>query len=136
MKKPEYYAAGEREILTADCIEDALVEYIEQVDPDAPISPVAIHGYARMQIDPESPLFMQALEGVLERLDDEYANPESDEYIQPTQAMKDALKVFASVIIKEYPVWMCEQCGDPITCAFDYDQESGELKNIAAVVIK
>ncbi len=54
------------------------------------------------------------LEDILERLDEEYADPEGNIYSQPTEKMEKAAKVFAEVIEKEYTSWQCEPTGEII----------------------
>jgi len=130
MKKAKFYAVGEKEHLMATDIEDALLEYLDALDPGYKPKTVMVQGYAPRQPNAKEWIFDRCLEDTLELLDDEYGDPDG-EYTQANAAMKAAMHAFAQVIMKEYDVWMCEKTGAPIKCAFDYDYGNGELRSVS-----
>jgi len=130
MSEPKFYAVEEKERLTATDIEDAIAEYLEDIDPtDAPAI-VMVQGYEPRSMQNYS--FDMFLEHILEGLDDEYGDPDG-QYTEATEGMKAAAEVFKQAIIKDFYVWMCEKTGEPIKCAFDYDYDKGALLSVVVL---
>jgi hypothetical protein len=66
---------------------------------------IRVTQYVRMPLSMPS-----VLDDLLERLDEEHADPEGD-FTRPTPAMKEAEAAFLDVVRHEYKVWMCEPIG-------------------------
>lgn len=104
-REAEFWGPVEAGQLTAidedEAIESILDDYTDNNFPEK----ITICGYAHMKIDIS---YLNPLEHCIENLDEEYGDPDSGGYSDPTDAMKDAERVFLEVIKKEYQVWTCE----------------------------
>lgn len=75
--------------------------------------PLRILGYRRMKVgDWTKRLAGQALETVLDLLDDEYG-PDGDS-TEPTPKMKAAAETFVRAVVDQYVPWMCEPNGEVV----------------------
>ena len=70
-----------------------------------------VNAYERRKVDATETQSQaeHALEGILERLDEEYGG--GDEYTEQSATMKAVALAFAQAVIAEYHVWQCEPCG-------------------------
>lgn len=93
------------ERLRWDNIDDAMMEFFENVPRELWPETVTVNGFARMTVDRKR---LCPLDLLLEELDEEYGDPEGD-YPIPTDAMKGAEKTFLDVVLSEYTPWACEQ---------------------------
>ena len=87
---------------------DEAIEYIldNWDEPKLPES-IEICGYIRMSLNEHPGGWAQwILELVLERLDEEYGDP--DEYSKPTEEMTKVAKRFMEIVCDEYTVWAYE----------------------------
>jgi hypothetical protein len=92
--------------LTCESIDEAVGEYVEYFKALAD-GKIEIIGYAPMEVNPY--LLDDILENILERLDEEYGNPDNTEGRKPTEEMKQAEAEFVKKIISFYEPWMCEE---------------------------
>ena len=67
---------------------------------------ITVFAFKRRVVDDDEPDAERLLEDVLERLDEEYGNP--DEASTPTDAMRTAAETFCAAIRAEYHVWQCD----------------------------
>jgi hypothetical protein len=88
--------------------------------------PVNVRVFRRMDVKRlASMIATDALDHVLETLDEEHADPDGDA-TKPTQAMKDAAAAFAKVVCDEYVPWACEPTGEVIEYTREmWDEEGG-----------
>jgi|AntAceMinimDraft_16_1070373.scaffolds.fasta_scaffold15810_3 hypothetical protein len=75
--------------------------------------PILVFEFKRMDIGDAKTIGESALNYILERLDEEYSNPDGD-YTNPTEAMKEAALAFGESVVGGYVPWMCEQTGTVI----------------------
>lgn len=101
----DFYAVGEKERLSAESIEEAVDEYLEEIHPDQPPETVMVQGFNTMKIRQIS-----GLDEILERLDDEYADPDGGG-TEITDVIRAAWTEFEKVLRAEYRVWMCDHDG-------------------------
>lgn len=93
---------------------DAIEEILDCLDDPLPET-IVVAGFARMEI--EVTAFCHPLEALLERLDEDYGDPDG-EPTKPTATMEEAERVFLEAIKKEYDVWQCQEvCRETINVA-------------------
>lgn len=100
-----------------DVIERVLEDYGDPLDHELERInwPIVIQVYKRMDVKHHADRIAElVLEVALERLDEEYSDPDQDG-TEPTQAMKDAAKAFADAVVKDYVTWACEPTSEKIT---------------------
>lgn len=115
----EFYGYGEQDRLDSD-IEDTVRIVME--DGDYTDFPIKIDVYKPMSIAKDADTFAKnILEDILERLDEEYGDPDGDG-TEPTENMKEASLKLAQVIINEYQSWACVKTGEDI----EYSKEEVE----------
>ena len=103
-RKIECWDEPDREDLRFSDRDEAIEAILDAMDDPLP-EKITICGYARMEVDLSS---SDILTDFLERLDEDYGNPDGD-LSEPTEAMKEAEKAFLAVIQREYEPWMCEE---------------------------
>lgn len=115
----EFYGHGDQERLDSD-IEDTVRKVME--DGDYSDFPIKINVFKTMSIakDAET-LARDILEDILERLDQEHGDPDSNG-TEPTEDMRKASLAFAKVILNDYQSWVCEKTGEVI----EYSKEEAE----------
>ena len=101
-KQPDYWGLEDADRLYHDDKDEAIEAILEGMEPET--ETIEICGFTQMDI---SVSWLSPLEDILERLDEEYGDPDGD-YTKPTEAMKEAEKAFLAVIKKEYTSYMCE----------------------------
>lgn len=72
---------------------------------------VTVYGWARTEVDRAKLaklLSESALEDLLERLDEDYGDPDGDP-TDPTEKMQQAEAAFIRVVLDEYVPWSCEK---------------------------
>jgi len=104
-----FYAVGEKERLSATSIEEAVRDYIADTLPDKRAKTVMVQGYKPMIVS----IGDSDLESLIERLDDEYADPDGDCH-EITDPMREAWEAMSKVIISEYQAWAHEPDGEPV----------------------
>lgn len=105
----EYYGCKDQERL--DSSPDEVVERLMQ-DEDYSEFPIKVYVFRPMDIaKDENSLSKDILEDIIERLDEEYGDPDGD-YTEPTEDMKKASLELAKVILRDYKSWMCEETGE------------------------
>lgn len=110
-RKPELWDHHDAEELRGWTTKDEAIEGLLEDLNEEPET-IEVCGYAPMVPDFE---LYRPLDNVLEDLDEEYSG---DEFTEPTQAMKDAEKVFMAAIAKEYKVRMCDEvCRETVNVA-------------------
>ncbi|MDX8383426.1 MAG: hypothetical protein R8M45_05050 [Ghiorsea sp.] len=105
----ELYAVGEKERLNATSIEEAAQEYRDETPPDKRTKTVMVQGYKPVVVS----IGDYDLESLLERLDEEYADPNGDN-TEITDRMREAWEAMSKVIISEYQPWGYEPDGEPV----------------------
>ena len=103
------YGPPGAEHLTAQDLETALADYFEDPDicPDALPEWIEMHGFRRRELVPrgwQEPKYL--VEEMLERLDEDYGNP--DEATAATPFMVKAAEHFVECIKRDYVVWACD----------------------------
>lgn len=108
-REPKFWdCSAHREQLTHTTIDEA-VESWAAGQPRAATLPefVTVYGFAPMELPSASRLSADALDHIIEQLDEEHGDP--DDSTEPTTAMREAALQFAETIRGEYVPWMCEQ---------------------------
>ena len=108
LREAEYWSCSkDNERLTHESIDEAVEWFLSALRPAGMPPKVIVYGFARLEImaathrgDP--------LEGFLERLDEEHADPDGG-CTFPTERMKEAERVFIEAVLAEYVPWGCEQ---------------------------
>ena len=67
---------------------------------------LTVYGWKRIKVTAD--MLYEPLDDVLERLDEEYGDPDGDG-ADATEKMKEAQKVFLEAVAAEYSCWACEQ---------------------------
>lgn len=102
-----------QEALLSD-IEDVVEEVLDWHYPDPLPETVKVTGYRYMKFDKEPGLDPDnILTDILERLDEEYGDPNGDG-TEPTPRMKAAAKALSEAILSDYQPWACEPCGHAV----------------------
>lgn len=116
VRQPVFWGSPDDERLEHSDEDEAIEAILDEMGyphPDWPET-ITICGFARMEVDLPS---LNPLEDCLDRLDEEYGDPDG-EPAQPTEAMKEAERVFLETIRKEYTTWACEEvCRKEISVA-------------------
>lgn len=119
----KFYGVEEQDRLVLD-IEEVVREQIENGCDKFPIK---VYEFKPMAIaKDESSLARDILEDIIERLDENFGDPD-DFGTEATIKMKEASLEFAKVIMKEYKPWACERTGEVI----EYTEE--EARKIAPI---
>ncbi len=107
-----YWGTKDTERLVHDCADDAIEAIIGDLDdPIAEIGDVTVHEYKSESLNFSA---NQLLSEILERLDEDYGDPDGD-LTQPTPAMLAAAQTFASALRTDYFVWRCVTTGRTVT---------------------
>lgn len=106
-RKAVYWGAPDEERLIHDDMDEA-IEAIFDEWPDPLTGMVTVCGYARMEVSAHYLDAESILEDILERLDEEYGNPDGDRS-EATPPMLDAAKALVAAIKAEYVPWACEE---------------------------
>ncbi len=96
---------------------DALEDFITKCGGmDSIINPIKIVEYRRVQFTESDvkALADRVLEYVIDRLDEDHADPDSYDRTEETEKMQQAALTFAKVITDEYIPWECEPTGKVI----------------------
>lgn len=126
VKKPTLWTVNpDAERLNHTEIGDAVQEWFDDFDGDVIPETVTVHGFAPMDLPEPEFIAGKILEQVLERLDEDYADPEGDNTVAD-QAMKDAALTCAMVILGAYRVWSCEKVSEVVVLVREYisDEDS------------
>lgn len=106
-QEPDFWDACERERLTYEDIDDAIEEYLDQLAPGKLPETVEVKGYVRRE--PSISEYEGAmLENLIERLDEEYGDPDAYHATPASENMKAAELVFIKAVLAEYESWQCE----------------------------
>ncbi len=115
----EFYGHGEQDRLDSD-IGDTVRGIME--DGDYSDFPIKIDVFKPMSIAKDADMLAKnILEDILERLDEEYGDPDGNG-TEPTEDMKKASLALAKVILNDYQSWACEKTGEVI----EYSKEEAE----------
>lgn len=81
--------------------------------------PIKVRVFRRMDVSKLKGIIAQnALEHVLELLDEEHADPDGDS-AEPTAGMISASEAFAAAIVSDYVSWACEPTGEVVEITKD-----------------
>ena len=116
-----------------DFIERVLDDAVEKVGESFDVIadrikwPVKVGVYRRMTINQKlkDRLAVDILDDVLDRLDEDLANPNGSG-TEPTAAMCDAAKALVDAIAKDYQPWACEPTGAVIEISREQAKKSEE----------
>ena len=113
----DYYDCCEdREQLRHFDVDDAVEDYLDNLDPKDWPKEVEVWAWDRRVITPDhiSGAAKTILEALIEEFDElqEFGNP--DVGTKETTAMRVAARQFVQTVADEYKVWACEQRPDPI----------------------
>lgn len=99
----------EVEQLYCDSIDEAMQEYVDDVDHSKWDKQVEIYRYEPMKIsDAQKQRWSEwALENLIENLDEEHGDPDGETTI--TKEMETAAREFVDKVIAGYHVWSCEK---------------------------
>jgi hypothetical protein len=105
----DFYDCCNAESLTHKSEYEAVLAYLDGIEPELWPSQVEVRAYRRGFVSNYMKGICRdtVLENVLELLDEEYGNPEEGESV--TQAMEEAATVFVDAMVSEYSVWVCEE---------------------------
>jgi len=82
-----------------------------------------LYVWERVVIDPKG-YSINTVNDLLNKMDEEYGDPDGDRYSEPTEKMKQAEMEFIKVVLSEYVPWSCEQ-----TCEEEIDVKGWVRKN-------
>jgi len=102
--------------------DDAIERYLDNLlEPNMTVAQVlealpetvVVYGYAHQVFGASArkALASALLEDLLERLDEEYADPDNDGTVD-TEPMRQAAHVFIDAVLAEYTVWTCDQVSE------------------------
>jgi len=111
MPEPDFYAVGDKEHLNATTVEEAVEEFLEDIFPDEAPDHVMVQGYVRLELKETHNSFSHCFDYMMECIDEEY-NPEGE--TSPPPEIKEAFDKFVKVFVEKYPVWSCEEHGEPV----------------------
>ena len=100
-----YWACDEPQQLTSETPYAAIVDYLGRICPTNLPEVVTLMGYVRMAVS-YHPIY-GPLATILEAIDEEHADPDSDG-TKPTDAMRKAEETFIAAVLAEYKNWNCE----------------------------
>lgn len=103
MTEPKYWTAKDDEKLSCTDIDEAIYEYLEDLEPEEWPETLEVCGF-----DPVDVSMPDVLGDLIKSLDDDYGDPYGGES-KTTEAMREAARVFLDVIRREYAPWACEQ---------------------------
>lgn len=103
---PKFWAVGDLERLTATTPDEAIEDYLDNIEPRDWPEAIEVRGFRPMV--PSLPTFLAPLNEVLEALDEEYGDPEGDGH-KPSEAMLEAQAQFLRTVCSEYVSWQCEE---------------------------
>ena len=69
---------------------------------------ITVYGYAPMELGDMRLDAERLVEEAMERLDEEFGDPNADEYTRPHESVLAAAKAFLDAIKATYQPWMCE----------------------------
>ena len=104
-RKIEFWGDKDDGNLTHTEMDDAIESALDGVDVvNALPETIEVCGFAHMELPSAESLARHVLEDFLEKLDDEYGNPDGD-YTEKTDGMKEAAKEFVAAVLDNYTVW-------------------------------
>lgn len=109
-----YWAVGDPDHLQHETIEDAILDYLDSYYTQWGRE-IVVEEYKRAEITDKNKerIAEQVLTDALQFFD-EYYGPE-DDYVEATNSMVEAANTFIAAIVKDYPVYRCEQTGNSVT---------------------
>jgi hypothetical protein len=114
----EFYTCREdEEQLSFTCIEEAVEQWADDCWPNPLPETVTVYGYGRMRVVtcPTSPL-----EDMVERLDEEYGDPEGNYETPVTEGMREAERQFIAAVLAEYHPWACVRVSEEVVNVADF----------------
>jgi hypothetical protein len=99
--------------MTATDRDEAILEYLDDIEPKDWPGTITVEGFAPMQIaDGGYPDADDLLDEIYERLDEDFANEEAT---TPTPGIKAAAEWLCATIRREYEPWACESVTEKVT---------------------
>lgn len=111
--------SDDKESLCWTSITEAVEQWADEQHPNPLPETVTVYGFASMELPPLKHLADEALERMLELLDEDYGDP-TDSGTTPTPGMRDAALRFANSICIEYDPWACEQVTEEVVRVADH----------------
>ena len=117
IKADVFYSVGEREILTADTIDEAVQEFLDELywvdeNPEIPET-VEVQCYVRSTIDDRC--FVNILESLAENLDEEYGDPDGEIIYTPSEEVLATFEKFKEAVKADFKPWKYMPHGEAIT---------------------
>jgi hypothetical protein len=129
-REPKFWTCRrDEERLSADCVEDAMDEWVDHLFPDPLPETVTVYGFAPMELPSVEKLAGRAVDYLLELLDEEYGDPEGDPG-EPTAKIKAAAEAFATILRAEYRAYTCEEVTSETVKVADYVDLADYAKNV------
>lgn len=121
-KEEKFYGYKDQEQLSRDP-EDVVIYMMENGEyEDYANFPIKVYEFESISIAKNEETFARdILEDLLERLDNNYGDPDSNG-TKPTEDMKRASLELAKVMLKDYQSWTCEETGKVI----EFSKEQAE----------
>lgn len=103
--------------------DEAIEAHLDNVVDFRPLpEEITIYGWKKVALEPRRDCLVDlAIEPVLERLDEDYGDPE--EATEPTEAMLAATRAFIDAVLADYKVWRCEPCGQQTVAVLPWVRE-------------
>ncbi len=111
-----FWGEKDDERLTHTTPDDAIEAIIDghHPTPIAEIGTVTVHEFAPMKPRVAAGTIFGPLSTLIERLDEEYSDPEGDG-TKATETMLAAERAFIAAVLAEYKPWACEPTGNVVT---------------------
>ena len=105
-----YYSAEKDPVyLTHEDVSEAIEEAVDQWDRAPTMDDtIQVTSYRRMELPSRERIAELVLDGVIERLDEDYGDPEGLMETIDEAKLRPAALAFADVILKNYKPWTCE----------------------------
>ena len=105
-KEAKFWGQEEDERLTHTEMDDAIESILDSPISELPET-IEVCGFTHIKLTDVDSLAEGVLERFLDRLDEEYSDPDGC-YTDPTGKMIEASKEFVATVLDEYKVWACE----------------------------
>lgn len=106
MNDKRYFGESSIDRIEAESLYEAIEEFIEDMAGTCLPEKVVIKEYKCIDISREK---LNPLEIILERLDEDYGDPEDWGIYRPSESLKEAEQVFIDAVLDEYVPWQMEE---------------------------
>lgn len=99
MTEKYFYGEAEQEVYTCDSLDEYVQEIVDNTHPaDLPLK-IIVQKMAPEEISDQN---FEVLNDLLERLDEDFSNPDDSDGTKPTEAMRFAEELFIATMKREY----------------------------------